>query len=146
MGLAYNASLLRRKDVVGLRRTSSNGAGFTLLETLVALAVLSLTLAVLLPIFSNAFKNEDRLIDERTAIALAETKIAGLGTDSSLIDGITEGKFDNGFGWKLDIASYQASDAGTQRYIKRETLTVRWPKPDGTHSLVVSTLRFGRKR
>ena len=91
--------------------------GCTLLETIAALAI---TLAALLPIFSNALKNQDRLTDEGTAIALTESKLAILGRDAPLTDGATEGKFDNGFGWRLEVAPYMRPATPPRKSIREE--------------------------
>jgi len=116
--------------------------GFTLLEVLVALTVLSISLAALLPVFSTVAKSEGRLADERFAITLARSKLDTLGVEAILTDGVTDGKFSNGMSWRLEVAPYQMSTAPTPLSMKRATLTVHWPKADGSHTATISTVRL----
>ena len=56
-----------------VHRPQPSETGFTLLVVLVALSILAITLAVLLPVFSSVAESRNRLEDERTAIALARS-------------------------------------------------------------------------
>jgi hypothetical protein len=59
-------------------------------------------------VFSSVAGRASAVEDEQTAIALARSKVEELGHESPLSDGVTEGKFDNGFVWRLKVAPYRA--------------------------------------
>ena len=120
--------------------------GFTLLEVLVALAILGIVLGALLPVFTGAIGRQKSLAEMRSAIALAESGLASVGTELPLNDGVTEGAFSNGFGWRLEIAPFSTNAPDTQLSMKLATLTVSWPKPNGEHSLTLKALRLGGRR
>lgn len=117
-------------------------AGFTLLEVLVALAVLAISLGVLIPVFSGTLDRQGALADQKTAAMLAESKLATVGSEIPLVDGATDGKFDNGFTWHAEVAPYQFQY--TSRFVtpKLVTLTVHWPAKNGPRVLTVKTIRL----
>jgi general secretion pathway protein I len=116
--------------------------GFTLLEVLVALAVLSISLGALLPVFSSTLRNEDALSDQTTAILLAQSKLDALGTEIPIVDGKSQGRFDNGFTWRLEIGPYPFDRTSALVTPKMATLTVAWPARTGVRSLSISTIRL----
>src|SRR5262249_4230868 len=108
---------------------------------------LAITLAVLLPVFSGVGSRNTALDDERTAIALARSKLESIGVESPLADGVTEGKFEIGFGWKLEVMPYgtveSPRDPTGPRHI---ALTVHWPKASGPHAVTINGLRVGGRQ
>jgi general secretion pathway protein I len=115
--------------------------GFTLLEVLVALAILSISLGALFPIFSGALRGQVGLDNEQRAIALAHAKLDALGSELPLTDGATDGTSPDGIKWHLVIAPYGSSAPGALLAAKLATLTVTWPARHGEQSLVVNTVR-----
>jgi hypothetical protein len=106
------------------------------------LAVLSISLGALIPVFSGTLRNEDALSDQTTAILLAQSKLDSLGFEIPLIDGKREGRFDNGFHWRLEITPYSFDYASALVTPKQATLTIEWPARTGTRSLSISTIRL----
>ena len=130
------------------KRSDSRGrreAGFTLLEVLVAFAVLTISLGVLLRVFSGSVDRQNIVQDQKTALSLAESKLAALGSEIPLVDGTYDGVFDNGFGWSVEIAPYPESDSTTALSAKQATLTVRWPRAKGPYAFTLQTLRAIRR-
>ncbi len=121
-------------------RSSRPDAGFTLLEVLVALTVLAISLATLFDIFSGTIRRQSGLQDERAAILLVQSKLDEVGVTLPIADGVTEGAFENGFGWRLQIEAYPAAPASLAA-AKLATLTVFWPRPTGPRSLSVKTIK-----
>ena len=80
-------------------------AGFTLVETLMAFAVLALILTVLLGGLSQTTTGGRRAELMREALALAQARIDGLCVIEPLAPGESTGRFDNGFAWRLQIGA-----------------------------------------
>ena len=78
-----------------------SAAGFSLLEVLVALAVLTASLVVMLEFFSSSLSasaDGERLV--RAAI-IAQSKLAAVGTETSTEPGVIEGNTLDGFFWRV---------------------------------------------
>ncbi len=91
---------MSRLDVCPNRESLRCCNGFTLLETLVSIAILSISLVVILQLFSGGLKSS-RLSDNYTrAIFHAREKMEGILLDDNFTDGITEGEFSDGFEWE----------------------------------------------
>ena len=121
-------------------------AGFSLLEVLVAFAILALSLGVLLQIFSQALNTTSLGEHYSRAVALAEAKLAAVGLDVPLEAGEYGGEPEDGMDWIIAIEPYQpqdwlAEDPPLQPY--RVTVVVSWPGLRGTRRVNLSTLRLG---
>jgi general secretion pathway protein I len=87
-------------------RTDPSQAGFSLLEILVAFAVLALTLGVLLRIFSGG-THTARMVDEYTrALSIGESLLASVGVEAPLQEGETEGDVDERYHWWLRVSPF----------------------------------------
>jgi len=116
--------------------------GFTLLEVLVALAVLSISLGILLPVFSDTLQRQTAVADRRTANMLAQSKLDEIGSEIKLRDGASDGTFANGFTWHLEIVPYDFDRTSVLVTPKLVTLTVRWPAKNGPGVLTVRTIKL----
>jgi general secretion pathway protein I len=74
--------------------------GFTLIEMLVALAIVAVSMAVLFRVISDNLERARRARDEAAAMSLVQSLLA---QSSSGIPqpGVSTGKFGNGFFWRL---------------------------------------------
>jgi general secretion pathway protein I len=82
--------------------------GFSLLEVLVAFAILGIALGVLLQIFSTGLQ-ATKLSEEYTyATALAESKLATVGVEAPYVEGVEEGRFygNQKYAWRTTVALY----------------------------------------
>lgn len=93
----------------------SKRAGFTLIETLVAFAVLALILTVLFGGLSQLMTGGRRAEILREALQLAQARLDGLGVVEPLVPGESAGQFENGFNWRLRVGDIpdRAHSAGT---------------------------------
>ena len=123
--------------------------GFSLLEVLVAFAILALTLAVVLQIFSTGLRAGVLSDEYARATALAESKFAEVGRLGPIQETTEEGVFDDVYRWQLSINLpdwWDATERERLPVIPYEIhLTVLWPGPDRERSLRLSTLRVVAK-
>lgn len=118
--------------------------GFSLLEVIVAFSILSLSLGVLMQIFSGSLNNATVARDQTEATLVAQSLLAVAGVDSELMPGEARGRHGERFYWQLLAEPVEVHLADQPA---RELWTVRakvvW---GGTHgekerSVVLTTLR-----
>jgi len=78
--------------------------GFTLLETLVALAVLAISLGVIYQIFGTSLRNMQYAKEYSYAQMLAESKLSELGKGIPVFEGSFEGRFDEKYFWQMQVS------------------------------------------
>jgi general secretion pathway protein I len=81
-------------------------AGFTLVEVLVAFAILSIVLLALFSGLSTALFGDRRAQFTRIALTMAKAKLETVGIDSPLTPGVTVGRFENGMEWRQSVRPY----------------------------------------
>lgn len=82
--------------------------GFTLLEVIVAFALLALALTLLLGSLSGASRQVRQADDASRAALYAQSLLAQVGVGETLQPGRREGDFENGrYHWQLEVAPYQ---------------------------------------
>jgi general secretion pathway protein I len=85
-------------------------AGFTLLEVLIAFAILAVALAALMQAFSHGI-NATRVAEERaTAVMLARSVMDEVGRSIPLQEGQHTGDRESGLSWRLDIHPFESSE------------------------------------
>jgi general secretion pathway protein I len=126
-------------------------SGFSLLEVLVAFAILAVSLGVLIQIFSRASMATVVASQYSRAVSLAESRLAAVGTAIPLEPGVLSGEPEDGITWELTIAAatdlqpeqglgaVQSSSASPYRV----TVTVLWEDAGRVRRLALSTLRLG---
>ena len=114
--------------------------GFTLIEMLVALAILTIALAVLFGAISDSLDRTRRSKDEAVAASLAQSLLARAQAANPLPAGDSGGSYSNGFRWRLHVQPYGGEADAKAWKISAYTIraTVSWPA--GTRSL--SALRL----
>ncbi len=115
---------------------AAGGDGFTLLEVLVALAIMSVAFAVLLGIFSQSLSEARALRDREAARALAQAIMAEQGTVFPVAFGTATGQ-DGAFAWDTQTAPYIITDGDTLR-LASVAIRVRWD--GGRRTLMLRTL------
>ncbi len=134
------------------RARASTGArigtqtGFSLLEVLVAFAILALSLGVLLQIFSKAMSTTAISETYALAVSLAEARLNAVGTVIPLEEGVHTGDPEQGMDWIVYIQPYQVQDWAVedppfQPY--RVTAVASWPSTQGTRRVALRTIRLG---
>ncbi|MCC4264506.1 prepilin-type N-terminal cleavage/methylation domain-containing protein [Oceanimonas baumannii] len=124
--------------------SSSAHKGFTLLEVLVAFAVLTITLGVLLNIFSLAIRTTQAALEQQKAVLLAESKLAELDAGLTLQPGVERGDFNDRFEWETRVEEYHSQglmDNQTLLIPYRLSVIVSW---SDHRQYELSTLRLVR--
>ncbi len=124
-------------------------AGFTLIEVIVAFALLALALTLLLGSLSGAARQVGSADKASRATLHAESLLAQLGVVEPLRPGRQQGEFEDGrYTWTLDVSPYvdperpgQAMAAGGAPLLRIE-LTTRWG-PGAAEALTWHSLRLG---
>ena len=95
--------------------------GFSLLEILVAFSILALSLGILMRIFSGGLTSADVARDRFRATLLAQTLLAGLGVESTLVAGENSGAQGDQFRWKVKVAAFDDPARAGERGPARAT-------------------------
>jgi general secretion pathway protein I len=133
-------------------KTRAHLAGFSLLEVLVAFAILAISLGVLMQIFSRSTTTTIAAAQYSRAAALAQSRLAAVGSAIPLKEGTASGEPEDGFAWELGMTPVElgdqpanpglsSSEPTVQAY--RVTVTVLWPDGQRVRRLTLSTLRLG---
>ena len=122
--------------------------GFTLIETLVAMSILSISLVVILQLFSAGLKSS-KLSDNYTrAIFHAREKMEEILLDDNFTDREMEGEFSDGFEWKvqtLRLEPAQEEEAKLPVDIFSIKVNVNWHEGSKEKHFEISTLKTGEK-
>ena len=123
--------------------------GFTLLEVLIAFAVLAVALGVAFEIFATGLRGA-RSADALTrAVLIAESRLAGVGAETELTPGQSAGETDDGIRWRINIAEPPAAGGDDERLdtpsrpiLLDIAVTVSWRDVGGGQSFVLRTSRL----
>lgn len=119
--------------------------GFSLLEVLVAFAILSLALGVLLRIFGGGTQLAAHADERARAVLLAESLLAAVGKEAPLQLGVSGGEIDETFRWQLEVAPWQPAEPLPENLPYQAywvELTVAWGDGDNTREYGLGTLRL----
>ena len=125
-----------------------NRDGFTLMEVLVAMAILGIGLAILLELFSGGLRSA-RVSEEYTrALWYGKAKMEEMLTAKDLSEGVTEDTFDSHFSWKSEVTKANPSvgqegsvNATLPVDLYKVTVMVTWQSGQGQRSLEMESLR-----
>lgn len=109
--------------------------GFTLIEVVVAFAVLTLCLGALYPVFASASRRAILAQDYAQAVAVAESRLAEAGVSESLAGSVGAGNAGR-FAWERSVAPFVPG-------AWRITVEVRWDHDGAQRSISLTTVRMG---
>ena len=84
----------------------TRNTGFSLLEVLVALAILGISLGVLLQVFGTGLRNAVLAEEYTLASEYAESIMAAVGMEQELEVGVRNGRIDDRFAWQIEVSPY----------------------------------------
>ena len=122
--------------------------GFSLLEVLVAFAILAITLGVLMQIFSRASLTTIVSSQYSLAASLVESKLAAVGVEIPLEKGSVSGGPEDGFEWEVTMVPFEFDRTFTMEPPAtpyRVNATALWQDAGQARRLTISTLRLGEK-
>ncbi len=96
--------------------------GFTLIEVLVALAVMGLGLGAIFQLYGNLFESGARAEKTTQALLIAESKLAEFTIDANLTAGRHSGETKYGYAWTAAITA--ADDPANSSSVRAFTVTV----------------------
>jgi general secretion pathway protein I len=99
-----------------------NNDGFTLFEVIVAVAILSISLVMVMQLFSAGLRSARSSCDYTRAVIHAKDKMAEL-ADAPEID---SGDFEDGFKWETDVQDYKQNEDASMN-LKKLIVRVYWP-------------------
>ena len=122
-------------------------AGFSLIEILVAFAILSLSLGVILRIFAGGGHIAATADEYSRAILTAESLMASLGVEKPLQPGQSGGEIPGGYRWTVDVTAYPFDQGllGGQKIGFNPywvDLTVEWGDENDPRAFNLKTLRM----
>lgn len=122
-------------------------SGFTLLEVLVAMVLLSIALAAIFELFSANLKVIAKSDDISNAVILAESKMREIVDDDALIERAwTESRND---GYRIDTV-IRSTDTDRTEYLRVKlfeiSLTVSWTKDSKERTFNLRTLKMANKQ
>jgi general secretion pathway protein I len=129
-------------------------AGFSLIEVVVALALLGLVLAVLTDSVRSGLGSASRAAARVPPLALAEAKLAAVGITEPLSPGDTSGADASGLRWRVSVDEYRddgfagpsfggpSFDAPGVPALYRVRVTATWQQGGAPRSLSLESLRL----
>jgi type II secretory pathway pseudopilin PulG len=101
-----------------MNRPQDGETGSSLLEVIVAFAIIMFGVAAFGEALTGAYRAARRTKLQATTLAFAQSHIDTLGLDGPLTDGTTTGRYSQGQQWRLvvsSLATYEADRGAAQR-------------------------------
>ena len=119
--------------------------GFSLLEVLVAFAILSVSLGVLLQVFATGLRNVGLSDDYSQATLYAQSILASMGRETPLSEGVRSGPVNDRLSWRSTVSAYveglpDPEKSRVRAY--RVSVEVYWPGLVQNRSVTLETLRL----
>lgn len=133
-----------------MRTSSRRPRGFTLLEVLIAFAIVAISLAAMMRAagFGVAAVHHSDRYEE--ALTRARSHLAGLAAGFENLSGPGQGDDGNGYEWRLDIRPFTVPQEATTGppprptpMLYRVTVTISWVDGGGTRAVRLTSDRLG---
>jgi general secretion pathway protein I len=128
----------------------NHSRGMTLLEILVAFVILSLTMAVILHIFSGGMRNSRSADTYSRAVFLAQSRLAAVGLERPLAPGEDAGQVGSNLQWRVTVVAMEDSGEADRLLMPIRQYVVRavvaWQEDGHDKHIVLSTVRLGPRQ
>ena len=140
-------ALPSRRFLLPKRRCMRRDRGFTLVEVVVAIAILALMAGVIFRVNSDSIRNIHRADALAGASALAQSLIAEVGSEIPLREGEARGQSSTGLQWRVQMKRYGDTADRAQWPLAAYTVVAEVTLHDAPDSQPVAlmTLRLGPK-
>ena len=119
-------------------------AGSVFVETLIAAAIVATALGSTFQVIADSAARERSAEARRTALLLAQSEMADVGSEIAVVPGRSEGAWGD-LVWRVDIESYGAGDpANPVGELYAVTVRVH-PRSGGPALVTLRSLRLGRE-
>ncbi len=127
-----------------------NCRGMTLIEVLVAFVVLSLTMAVIMQIFSGGMRNAALAESYSRAVFVAQSKLAAAGIEHPLAAGYDGGQAGTDLRWELMVTPVEDDGATDRQLLPVRLFQVRsrviWGEDGRERRVELISLRLGPRQ
>src|ERR1700682_1534177 len=136
-----------RRLLIRRRHRMRRDRGFTLVEVVVAIAILALMAGVIFRVNSDSIRNIHRADALADASALAQSLVAKVGIEIPLREGETRGQSGAGLQWRMQMKRYGDAADRAQWPLAAYTVTAEVTLRGGpeTQPVALMTLRLGPK-
>lgn len=130
-----------------LGRKRSSIGGFTLLEVVVAMAILGLGLVAIMELFSSGLRLARLSGEYSKAVSLARTKMEEVRIADPLAEGEEQGEFDKDYRWKVGVKKVEMFAAEQKEFqtlveLYQIQVSVIWGVGPGERSAIFETYRL----
>ena len=127
----------------------SSNRGMTLIEVLVAFVVLSITMAVILQIFSGGMRNARLANSYSSAVFLAQSKLAETGVVKPLAVAEDMGRVGSDLHWRVTVVPADEAETAAQQVMAVKLYKVRvrinWNEGGRERQVELTSLRLGSR-
>jgi general secretion pathway protein I len=118
--------------------------GFTLIEVLIALAILAVSLAVVLTTVSDSLTRTRRGEQELIATSFAQSLLSRVGIDLALKGSDANGEAPGGFSWRLAVEEFGNDQERAAWGVNPVTVTatVAWQEAGTERSVALTTVKI----
>jgi general secretion pathway protein I len=124
--------------------------GMTLLEILVAFVILSLTMAVILHIFSGGMRNSRLAESYSRAVFLAQSRLAAIGVERPLVPGEDTGQVGSNLQWRVSVVAIEDGGEADRLLLPVRQYLVRaivaWQEDGHDKHIELSSMRLGPRQ
>ena len=126
--------------------------GFTLIEVVIALAILGIGLTVIIELFSGGLRLGRASVEYTKAVNYARIKMEEIAIKPNIQEGTEEGEFDPTYRWQVGIKKVDILSLGKDRTITppvelfQVKLNVLWKSGSKERSAIFETYRTEKRK
>jgi general secretion pathway protein I len=110
--LAVRSAMLARSQLRARPRYATRARGFTLIEIVMALAILSIGLGLMMQIATGAMRNARQAAQRTEAALYAKSLLDSAGIGERLEEGESSGDFGDDYRWTLSVTKHEIEQEG----------------------------------